>query len=119
MQGAVRGSVHAMLPERDLRTVVLRAIRLIEERGFRRGKRGSGLCVGDAIMAVDSEKKYCWTLWARAEFVICATTRMRHTGCGKRLIPRWNDKPDRTKEEAITLLWRVIDHGGSMRSARP
>jgi len=29
---------------------------------------------------------------------------MRHTGRGKRLIPRWNDKPRRTKEEAIELL---------------
>ena len=48
-------------------------------------------------------------LWARAESVICATTRMSH-GAGKRLIPRWNDKPGRTKEEAIELLRRVAKH---------
>ena len=46
----------------------------------------------------------------RAESVICSTTRMRHTGSGKRLIPRWNDKPGRTKDEAITLLRCVATH---------
>lgn len=38
-----------MLTERALKAVARRAIRLIEERGFRRGKCGPGLCVGDAI----------------------------------------------------------------------
>jgi hypothetical protein len=99
-----------MLSSRALRAAALRAIQLIEERGFRRGKRGVGLCVGDAIVEADPKKKYRWTLWARAESVICATTLMRHTGRGKRLIPRWNDKPSRTKEEAITLLRRVAAH---------
>jgi hypothetical protein len=98
-----------MLSSRALRAAALRAIQLIEERGFRRGKRGDGLCVGDAIVEADPKKKYRWTLWARAESVICATTLMRH-GNGKRLIPRWNDKPGRTKEEAIELLRRVIAH---------
>ena len=98
-----------MLSKRALRTVALRAIQLIEERGFRRGKRGRGLCLGDAIAEADPKQKYRWTLWVRAESVICATTGMRHGG-GKRLIPRWNDKPDRTKEEVITLLRRVIEH---------
>lgn len=98
-----------MLSVRALRAAVLRAIQLIEARGFRRGKRGSGLCVGDAIMEADPKKKYRWTLWARAESVICATTGMRHS-FGKRLIPRWNDKPGRTKEEAIALLRRVAAH---------
>jgi hypothetical protein len=99
-----------MLSSRALRDAALRAIQLIEEQGFRRGKRGSGLCVGDAIVEADPKKKYRWTLWVRAESVICATTLMRHTGCGKRLIPRWNDKPGRTKEEAIALLRRVATH---------
>jgi hypothetical protein len=98
-----------MLSKRALRAAALRAIQLIEERGFRRGKRGSGLCLGDAIAAADPKHKYRWTLWVRAESVICATTDMRH-GHGKRLIPRWNDKPGRTKEEVIALLWRVIKH---------
>lgn len=98
-----------MLTERALKAVALRAIQLIEERGFRRGKRGSGICVGDAIGAADPNLKYRWTLWARAESVICATTNMRH-GHGKRLIPRWNDKPGRTKAQAIALLRRVITH---------
>jgi hypothetical protein len=97
-----------MLSSRALRAAALRAIALIEARGFRKGKRGRGpeLCVGDAIAEADPKKKYRWTLWARAESVICATTGMRHSG-GKRLIPRWNDKPGRTKEEAIELLRRV------------
>jgi hypothetical protein len=95
-----------MLTARALRAVARRAIQLIEAQGFRQGKRGSGLCVGDAIAEADPKKKYRWTLWVRAESVICATTRMRH-GTGKRLIPRWNDKPGRTKEEAIELLRRV------------
>ena len=98
-----------MLSSRALRTVALRAIQLIEERGFRRGKRGSGLCVGDAIAEADPEKKYRWTLWVWAESVICATTKMRH-GHGKHLIPRWNDKPGRTKAEAVALLRRVAAH---------
>jgi len=98
-----------MLAERALRAVARRAIRLIEQRGFRQGKRGAGLCVGAAIAEADPEKKYRWTLWARAESVICATTRMRH-GHGKPLIPRWNDKPGRTKEDAIALLRRVAVH---------
>ncbi len=38
-----------MLTERALKSVARRAIRLLEERGFRRDKRGPGLCVGDAI----------------------------------------------------------------------
>ena len=95
--------------ERSLRATALRAIQLIEARGFRQGKRGPGLCVGDAIAEADVEKKYRWTLWVRAESVICATTRMRH-GRGTPLIPRWNDKPGRTKEEAIALLQRVAKH---------
>lgn len=99
-----------MLADRALRTVALRAVRLIEEQGFRQGKRGPGLCVGDAIAAADPKKKYRWTLYARAESVICATTRMRHTYRGKGLIPRWNDKTGRTKEEAIALLLRVVKH---------
>lgn len=98
-----------MLSSRALRAAALRAIQLIEERGFRRGKYGAGLCVGDAIAEADPKKKYRWTLWARAESVICATTRMRH-GFGKRLIPRWNDKSGRTKEDAIELLRRVAAH---------
>jgi|SRR5271154_127109 len=98
-----------MLTERALKTVARRAIQLIEEQGFRQGKRGPGLCVGDAITAADPKKQYRWTLWVRAESVICATTRMRHGG-SKRLIPRWNDKPGRTKEEAIELLRRVAKH---------
>ena len=98
-----------MLTERALRAVARRAIQLIEERGFRQGKRGPGLCVGDAIAEADPKKKYRWTLWVWAESVICATTRMRH-GSGKRLTPRWNDKPGRTKAEAIALLERVIKH---------
>src|SRR5512135_1908877 len=98
-----------MLTERALRAVARRAIQLIEEQGFRQGKRGSGLCVGDAIAAADPTKKYRWTLWVRAESVICATTHMRH-GSGKRLIPRWNDRPGRTKEEAIVLLQQVARH---------
>ena len=98
-----------MLTERALKRVALRAIQLIEAHGFRRGKRGSGLCVGDAIAAADPERRYRWTLWARAESVICATTRMRHS-FGKRLIPRWNDKPGRTKAEAIELLRRIAAH---------
>lgn len=61
-----------MLSDRALKAVARRAIQLIEERGFRQGKRGPGLCVG--------------------------------------LIPRWNDKPGRTKEEAIELLRRVAAH---------
>ena len=99
-----------MLSSRALRSAALRAIALIEERGFRQGKRGPGLCVGDAIAEADPAKKYRWTLWVRAESVICATTRMRHTGRGKRLIPRWNDCPGRTKDEAIELLRRVAAH---------
>lgn len=98
-----------MLAERAIKATAIRAIRLIEQRGFRRGKRGAGLCVGDAIAAADPKKKYRWTLWARAESVICATTRMRHS-FGKRLIPRWNDKPGRTKADAIALLRRVAAH---------
>lgn len=98
-----------MLTDRTLKTVARRAIQLIEEQGFRQGKHGPGLCVGDAIAEADPKKKYRWTLWVRAESVICATTRMRH-GHGKRLIPRWNDKPGRTKEEAIELLRRVAKH---------
>jgi hypothetical protein len=98
-----------MLSERALRAVAQRAIQLVEERGFRRGKRGTGLCLGDAIAAADPKQKYRWTLWVRAESVICATTGMRHSS-GKRLIPRWNDKPGRTKEEVIMLLRRVIEH---------
>ncbi len=98
-----------MLTEQALKAVAHRAIRFIEKEGFRQGKRGVGLCVGDAIAAADPKKKYRWTLWARAESVICATTRMRHGG-GKRLIPRWNDKPGRTKAEAIALLRRVAKH---------
>lgn len=99
-----------MLSKRALRAVSFRAIQLIEAQGFRQGKRGPGLCVGDAIAEADPKKKYRWTLWVRAESVICATTRMRHTSSGKRLIPRWNDKPGRTKEEAIELLRRVAKH---------
>lgn len=99
-----------MLSTRALRAAALRAIQLIEEQGFRQGKYGPGLCVGDAIAAADPKKKYRWTLWVRAESVICATTRMQHTDRGKRLIPRWNDKPGRTKEEAIELLRRVAAH---------
>lgn len=98
-----------MLSDRALKAVARRAIQLIEERGFRQGTRGPGLCVGDAIAEADPKKKYRWTLWVRAESVICAITRMRH-GSGKRLIPRWNDKPGRTKEEAIELLRRVVAH---------
>ena len=98
-----------MLSSRALRAAALHAIQLIEERGFRQGKCGRGLCVGDAIAEADPKKKYRWTLWVRAESVICATTRMRH-GHGKHLIPRWNDKPGRTKEEAIELLRRVAKH---------
>jgi hypothetical protein len=98
-----------MLSSRSLRAAALRAIQLIEERGFRRGKRGAGLCVGDAIADADPKKKYRWTLWVRAESVICATTSMRHS-FGKRLIPRWNDKPGRTKAEALALLRRVAAH---------
>lgn len=100
-----------MLTERALKSVALRAIRLLEERGFRRGKRGPGLCVGDAIAAADPKRKYRWTLWVRAESVICATTRMRHTTdrvAG--LLQRWNDKPGRTREEAVELLRRVAKH---------
>jgi hypothetical protein len=101
-----------MLTDRACRAVARRAIRLIEERGFRQGKHGPGLCVGDAIAEADPKKKYRWTLWVRAESVICATTRMGHGrgGRGKQLIPRWNDKPGRTKEEAIELLRRVAKH---------
>lgn len=91
---------------RRLRLVVRRAIRLIEARGFRQGTRGPGLCVGDAIAAADPAFTYRWTLWILAESVIRATTRMR-PGCRKRLIPRWNDKAGRTKEEALELLRRV------------
>jgi acetyl esterase/lipase len=98
-----------MLTERALRAVARRAIQLLDEQGFRQGKRGPGLCVGDAIAEADPKKKYRWALWARAESVICATTRMCH-GTGKRLIPRWNDKPGRTKAEAIELLRRVAAH---------
>jgi hypothetical protein len=98
-----------MLTERALRAVARRAIQLIETQGFRQGKRGPGLCVGDAIAEADPKKKYRWTLWARVESVICATTQMRH-GNGKRLIPRWNDKPGRTKADAIALLQRIIKH---------
>jgi hypothetical protein len=98
-----------MLTEQALKAVARRAIQLIEAQGFRQGKRGSGLCLGDAIAEADPKKKYRWTLWARAESVICATTRLRHGG-GKRLIPRWNDKPGRTQAEAIALLQRVVKH---------
>jgi hypothetical protein len=98
-----------MLSEHALRAAALRAIRLIQSRGFRRGKRGVGLCLGDSIQVADPEKKYRWTLWARAESVICATSNMRHSH-GKRLIPRWNDKPGRTKAEVIALLRRVAKH---------
>jgi hypothetical protein len=98
-----------MITDRALKIVARRAIQLIEERGFRQGKYGAGLCVGDAIAEADPKKKYRWTLWVRAELVIRATTRMRHGG-GKRLIPRWNDKPGRTKDEAIELLQRVAKH---------
>ncbi len=98
-----------MLTERALRSVARLAIRLIEEQGFRRGKRGAGLCVGDAIAAADPEQKYRWTLWVWAESVICATTSMRH-GSDKWLVARWNDKPGRTKQEAIALLRRVALH---------
>ena len=99
-----------MITDQALKRVARRAIKLIEDQGFRQGKYGPGLCVGDAIAAADPDKKYRWTLWVRAESVICATTRMQHTCRGKRLIPRWNDKPGRTKEEAIELLRRVIAH---------
>jgi hypothetical protein len=99
-----------MLSKRGLKAAALCAIRLIEEQGFRQGKHGPGLCVGDALVEADPEKKYRCTLWVRAESVICATTRMRHTSRGKRLIPRWNDKPGRTKEEAIELLRRVANY---------
>lgn len=91
---------------RRLLVVVRRAIRLMEARGFRQGARGPGLCVGDAITAADPGFTYRWTLWILVESVICATTRMRH-GCRKRLIPRWNDKTGRTKDEALALLRRV------------
>jgi hypothetical protein len=97
-----------MLTEHALRAAALRAIQLIEARGFRRGKRGSGLCLGDAIAEADPKKKYRWTLFVRAESVICATTGMRHGN--KPLIPRWNDKRGRTKEEVIAILRRVIAH---------
>ena len=93
-----------MLSSRALRAAALRAIKLIEEQGFRRGKRGSGLCVGDTIAAADPKKKYRWTLWVRAESVICATTLMRRTNGGMHLLPSWNDKLGRTNEEAIELL---------------
>jgi len=96
-----------MLSERALRQVALRAIQLIKERGFRRGKRGRGLGVGDAIAEADPRRKYRWTLWARAESVICATTCMRHSHGGKGLIARWNAKAGRTMEDAIALLRRV------------
>ena len=96
-----------MLTERALKAVARRAIQLLEDQGFRQGSRGPGLCVGDAIAEADPKKKYRWTLMARAESVICATTQMRH-GSGKRLIPRWNDKPGRTKAEALELLRRVV-----------
>jgi hypothetical protein len=98
-----------MMSERAIKTVASRAIKLIEQRGFRQGKRGTGLCVGDAIAEADPNKKYRWTLWARVESVICATTRMRH-GNGKRLIPRWNDKPGRSKQDALELLRRAAKH---------
>lgn len=98
-----------MLSERWIRETVRRAIKLIETEGFRRGKRGKGYCVGDAVAAADPKKKYRFTVWARIESLICQTTRMKH-GVGKRLIPRWNDKPSRTKEEAIALLRRVEKH---------
>jgi hypothetical protein len=99
-----------MLSKRCLKAAALRAICLVEEQGFRQGKYGPGLCVGDALIEADPKKKYRWTLWARAESVICATTRMRHTCRGKRLIPRWNDKPGRTKEEALELLRLVANY---------
>jgi hypothetical protein len=98
-----------MLSERAIRAVALRAIHLLETRGLRQGRRGAGICLGDAIAEADPKKKYRWTLWARAESVICATTRMRH-GFGRRLIPRWNDKAGRTKDEVIELLRRVAKH---------
>jgi hypothetical protein len=98
-----------MLTDRALRACALRAIRLIETRGLRQGKRGPGICLGDAIAAADPSMRYRWTLWTRAESVICATTRMRH-GRGKQLIPRWNDKPGRTQAEVIAVLRRVIRH---------
>lgn len=106
----MRKPVFKPLSARALRAVAHRAIQLIEEQGFRQGKRGPGLCVGDAVAEADPKKEYRWTLWARAESVICATTRMRHTHRGKRLIPRWNDKSGRSKEEAIELLRRVAAH---------
>jgi hypothetical protein len=65
-----------MLTERALKAAARRAIQLIEERGFRQGKRGPGLCVGDAIAEADPKKKCRWTLWVRAESVI----RGRDTG---------------------------------------
>ena len=99
-----------MVSKRGLKATALCAIRLIEEQGFRQGKHGPGLCVGDAIVEADPKKKYRWTLWARAESVICATTRMRHTSRGKRLIPRWNDKPGRLKVEAVKLLRCVANY---------
>lgn len=99
-----------MLTERSLRACALRAIALINAQGFRQGSRGPGLCVQHAILAADPNKRYCDVLIARAESVICATTRMRHACRGKKLIPRWNDRAGRTKEEAIELLRRVAKH---------
>ena len=98
-----------MLSERWIRETVRRAIKLIETEGFRRGKRGKGYCVGDAVSAADPKKKYRWTVWARIESLICQTTKMRHGGHYS-VIARWNDKPGRTKEEAIALLRRVEKH---------
>lgn len=51
---------------------------------------------------------------AKLESLICAFTKMRHVHGGKKLIPRYNDAKQRTKDDVLALL-DMVASGASER----
>lgn len=109
-------AVYWSVRTRAIRKVARDAATAIRTRGWRRTPRGrirdaDPIDVWSALWGADPKKPkghaahdVMPNVIARLESLICATTRMRQLHGGKKLIPRWNDAPDRTVGDVLVLL---------------
>lgn len=102
-------SQHHAARTRRIRQNARDAIALIKARGWKQGSRKrTAVCLWEAIWATERVRNdTAPNVVAKIESLICATTKMRHTFGGKKLIPRWNDAPGRTVNEVIAMLEAV------------
>ncbi len=109
---ANKDTTYLRIRTRAIRKCARDAAALIRDRGWTRGRTSRHrMGMWEAIWAADPKHPEGHPGWdvvpnviAKIESLICATTKMRHTHGGKKLIPRYNDAPGRTVADVLRLL---------------